>query len=197
MFELASTTFRMANKVLHTRFDNPNGYEPQPGEVINRVRPKAVDGRYKSWTTRAVVAIFIAGALGGCQTSVDEPIVGELAAPRSVETVEPATDACPGAVSWEEAADHIGDTATVAGPVKKADYRPDVNGGPTFISIGRAFPDPDRFNVVVWEQDRGDFDQAPEELVAGETICVEGPIEEYDGIPQVIARSDDQITVVE
>lgn len=77
-------------------------------------------------------------------------------------------------IEWDEAEDHVGETKMVCGPVKSV--RED--GGDTFINIGRDYPDPDRFTIVVWNQTG---------LVAPSSgdACIEGKVESYRGSAQV------------
>ena len=101
---------------------------------------------------------------------------------------------CDNSVGWQDAATHEGQQATVKGPVVDATYRPDVNGGPTFLDIGAGYTDPSHFTALIWEENRGKFDPAPEDQYSNTTICVSGTIEDYRGSPEVIVSSPDQIS---
>lgn len=98
-----------------------------------------------------------------------------------------------GAISWDEAKYHIGDRATVCGPVVGASYRPDISGQPTWLNIGKDYPSSERFVVIIWGRNRGNFSQPPEDYYLGKTIYVTGLIEEYNEIPQIEAKAPDQI----
>ena len=91
----------------------------------------------------------------------------------------------PGSISWSEAKYHIGERTTVCGPVVDATWASGSNGKPTFLNLGKSYPDPDRFTVVIWIQNRGNFPQAPEDYYLGKTICVTGLITEYSGIAEI------------
>jgi len=91
----------------------------------------------------------------------------------------------PGSISWSEAKYHIGERTTVCGPVVDATWASGSNGKPTFLNLGKPYPDPDRFTVVIWIQNRGNFPQAPEDYYLGKTICVTGLITEYSGIVEI------------
>jgi len=91
----------------------------------------------------------------------------------------------PGSISWSEVKYHIGERTTVCGPVVDTTWASGSNGKPTFLNLGKPYPDPDRFTVVIWIQNRGNFPQAPEDYYLGKTICVTGLITEYNGIPQI------------
>ena len=100
-------------------------------------------------------------------------------------------------ISWDEAADHIGDYATVEGRVVSTHYARTSRGQPTFLNVGKPYPDKDRFTVVIWGEDRSDFDDSPEDTYRGKLIRVSGTIDSYKGVPQIKAKSPDQIKIVE
>ena len=89
------------------------------------------------------------------------------------------------AIPWDEASNHIGETATMAGPVIAAVYADTSNGAPTFLNVGRDYPDPDRLTVVIWGVDRGSFPDAPESVCGSKTIRVTGDVSEYDERAQI------------
>ena len=104
---------------------------------------------------------------------------------------------CQSAISWDETYQHVGERGTVRGPVMSPRYASGSRGQPTFLNIGRPYPDPDRFTVVIWGEDRGKFPTPPEQAYDGKTICVTGLIETYQGGPQIIADSPSDIEIVE
>jgi hypothetical protein len=101
----------------------------------------------------------------------------------------------PGAIPWEEAIQHIGETTTVCGPVASAYYASSSRGKPTFLNIGKKHPDPERFTVVIWGRNRPKFSPSPEELYNRKTICVSGEITEYNGIAEIEVSEPGQIVV--
>jgi hypothetical protein len=68
------------------------------------------------------------------------------------------------------------------------------NGSPTFLNIGRDYPNPARFTVVIWIENRAAFG-TPERRYRGRTICVRGLVKLYRGSPEVVARSPSQIAI--
>jgi DNA/RNA endonuclease YhcR with UshA esterase domain len=110
-------------------------------------------------------------------------------------TPPPARSACPNAIDWSKAADNIGKQGTVRGPVVRATYASSSNGKPTFIDLGKPYPDPGRFNVVIWGSDRTNFPTPPENAYTGKTICVTGLIATYRGVPQIIVSAPGAIVV--
>ena len=96
-------------------------------------------------------------------------------------------------MAWHEAKHHIGERTTVCGPVVDATWASGSNGKPTFLNLGNPYPDPDRFTVVVWIENRSNLPQAPEDYHLGKTICVTGLIIEYNGIPEIEVRCPSEI----
>jgi hypothetical protein len=92
---------------------------------------------------------------------------------------------CAEAIAWDEAGDFAGEVVTVRGPVVGVAYLPDVGGQPTFLNIGRDHPDPERFTVVIWGDQRAGFPDRPEVLFAGREVCIAGEIRIHEGSPQI------------
>jgi len=103
----------------------------------------------------------------------------------------------PSGITWDEAKNHIGERVTennpVYGPVVGTSYRPDIGGQPTWLNIGEDYPSQNRFVVIIWGDNRGDFPQAPEDYYLGKTIYVTGLIEYYGGVAEIQVASPDQI----
>ena len=103
----------------------------------------------------------------------------------------------PGSVSWSEAKYYIGERTTVCGPVVDATWASGSNGKPTFLNLGKPYPDPDRFTVVIWIQYRSNFAQAPESYYLGKTICVTGLLVPYDDIAEIEVKYPSEIEIQE
>ncbi|MEX1020035.1 MAG: hypothetical protein WDZ49_10275, partial [Litorilinea sp.] len=88
-------------------------------------------------------------------------------------------------VQWDQARAYIGQTATVCGPVVAAQFAQQTNGQPTFLNVGLAFPAPERFQVVIWGNQRANFATPPEIAYRDASICVTGEIGEYRGTAEV------------
>ena len=78
-------------------------------------------------------------------------------------------------VAWDDAVNHIGEVGTVCGPF--ADYG--NSNDDVFLDLGNAYPDPNRFTIVLW--DSGPVEK-PE---IGTKLCVSGEIVEYKGMAQI------------
>lgn len=92
-----------------------------------------------------------------------------------------------------EAAEHVGNTATVCGNVASANYAVGSRGKPTFLNLGKAYPN-HIFTAVIFDDYRPKFDYAPESL-NGSDICVTGLVESYEGKPQIKVRGPSQIRI--
>lgn len=98
-------------------------------------------------------------------------------------------------IGWDMARPHMGQFKTVCGPVVSARYAPSSAGQPTFLNIGKDYPAPDRFTVVIWGRNLANFPFKPEDYYASKTICVSGLIKEYGGVPEIEVSSPSQIEV--
>ena len=92
----------------------------------------------------------------------------------------------------EAAKAHVGQTATVCGKVANTYYSRFVEGKPTFINFGRPYPN-HVFSIAIMGADRAKFDNAPENLFEGKSVCVTGLIEAYDNKPLIVVRDKAQI----
>jgi len=103
--------------------------------------------------------------------------------------------ACSGAVSWQRARSLVGQRATIRGRVVDSHFAGSSSGQPTFLNMGNAYPNPNRFTVVIWRENRGSFGGSPETRFRGRTLCVTGLVQMYGGAPEIIARARTQIRV--
>jgi DNA/RNA endonuclease YhcR with UshA esterase domain len=94
-----------------------------------------------------------------------------------------------------EAAKHVGEYAKVCGEVVSTKYASSSRGQPTFLNLDKPYPD-HIFTIVIWGDNRSKFDQ-PEVKYKDKQVCVTGTIETYSGKPQIIARSPEQIKIMQ
>ncbi|MFZ6027980.1 MAG: hypothetical protein ACOYYS_09705 [Chloroflexota bacterium] len=113
--------------------------------------------------------------------------------PRRTATSAPTATAS--FITWDEAGAYVGESVTLCGPVMGAHFAESSKGQPTFLNIGENYPNPDRFTVVIWAQDRHKFPGKPEGIYSGQEICVTGTIEEYDGALEIIVTGPEQIAI--
>lgn len=134
--------------------------------------------RYKNIIWAAAVGLIVLGYLF---YRVYEP------EPPSPGAAEPEVR-----IEAAEADRHVGTAAEVCGRVVTADYLPQVEGAPTFLNFGQAYPDQD-FTAVIWEDYRGQWATPPERQYENRDICVTGTIETHEGIPQIVVEDPAQI----
>jgi DNA/RNA endonuclease YhcR with UshA esterase domain len=90
----------------------------------------------------------------------------------------------------------VGRRATIRGRVVDSYFASSSSGQPTFLNMGHAYPNPSRFTIVIWRENRGTFGGSPENRFLGHVLCVTGLVQTYGGVPEIIARSAAQIRVV-
>ncbi|MGH8111622.1 MAG: phospholipase D-like domain-containing protein [Rhodanobacteraceae bacterium] len=93
-------------------------------------------------------------------------------------------------LSPEQAAQHMGERATVCGRVASTRYASSAEGQPTFINLGKAYPD-EVFTIVIWGDDRARFSVPPETWHG--SLCVTGKIASYQGEPQIEVSDPAQV----
>ena len=99
------------------------------------------------------------------------------------------------AICWNEAISYVGDYKVVCGQVVDTAYASGSDGKPTFLNLGKSYPNPERFTVVVWEENRANFPAFPEDFYLTKDICVDGLIELYKGGAQIDGRTSSQINI--
>ena len=141
-----------------------------------------------------LVTLFVSLVLlVGCGTPASPPQTSPPIAPQTATTK--STTPTASAIIWSEAINHIGERTTVYGPVIGATYASSSKGQPTFLNVGKNYPDPARFTVLIWGSDRSKFSPTPEIQYKGRTIYVYGLIELYQGSAEIIITSPSQIQV--
>lgn len=115
--------------------------------------------------------------------------------PPTNTSVQPTNTAVVTSVPLNRAKEVAGKSTTVYGPVLGTRYAPSSNGSPTFLNLGRDFPDNSRFTIVIWGRNRGNFQGAPEATYRGKEVCIEGVVELFQDIPQIEAARPAQIAV--
>lgn len=90
-----------------------------------------------------------------------------------------------------EAKAHVGEMATVCGKVVSARFAESSTRQPTFLNLDQPFPK-QIFTVVIFGSDRSKFGE-PEKEFLNQTICATGTIEDYRGLPQIVATEPKQI----
>jgi hypothetical protein len=92
----------------------------------------------------------------------------------------------------KQAASHAGETATVCGIVASAHYARRARSPPTFLDLGKAYPN-QVFTAVIFGPDRSKFGN-PDTALRNKRICVTGKIRRYRGKPKIILRNRSQLT---
>ena len=143
-------------------------------------------------SARRGIVVLVAAALAALVTAVGAAAGVAREATSAAEARSAAS--CAGAISWRNASAYVGRHATVKGPVAGTFYAASSNGSPTFLNLGVDHPNPRRFTVVIWIENRARFG-APERRYRGRTICVRGLVRSYQGLPQIHASFPSQIAV--
>jgi hypothetical protein len=92
----------------------------------------------------------------------------------------------------DEAAHHIGETATVCGTIASASYASHSKGQPTFLNFDKPYPN-ETFAAVIWATDRAKF-RTPESALLGKQVCATGVIQLFRGRPEIVLHDPSQLT---
>jgi DNA/RNA endonuclease YhcR with UshA esterase domain len=87
----------------------------------------------------------------------------------------------------------VGQKSTLCGPVIDTRYADSSRGKPTFLNIGRGYPDQFRLTVVIWGENRKVFSPPPEIQFALKRICVTGQVTQYRGVAEIEVSAPSQI----
>ena len=98
-----------------------------------------------------------------------------------------------GPILAERAKANVGSTQTVCGLAASATYAQSSSGRPTFINLGKPYPD-HSLTIVIWGDNRENFSTPPERAYMNQQVCVTGLIESYRDSPQIVVATPSQIT---
>ena len=155
----------------------------------------------KNVTLLALIAVFLIGCFTNptpippTQTPWIITATPVLSAPGSAPSSVPPVSFGSDTISWNDASHFVNQSKTVCGTVVRATFAQTTNGQPTFLDLGRAYPDPARFSVLIWGNQRANFPSPPETLYRGKTICVTGKITTYQGTLEMEVRTPALIEV--
>jgi hypothetical protein len=93
----------------------------------------------------------------------------------------------------EEAITRVGESATVCGVVASARYAAKSKGDPTFLNLGKPYPQ-HVFTAIIWGRWRSRFSYQPETL-EGRNVCITGTIAAKKGIAEIEVSHPQQIVV--
>jgi hypothetical protein len=99
---------------------------------------------------------------------------------------------CAADLSPEDAAHHVGETATVCGLVASAKFDAELQSQPTFLDFTKPYPD-QVFTAVIFGADRTKFG-TPETSLRGKRVCVTGKIQQQHDMPEIILSDPKQLT---
>ncbi len=129
------------------------------------------------------------------QRGTPSPTVASFAPAPLPKPTASASDAGGETIAWSEAQNYVGQTKTVCGTVARANYAAQTTGKPTYLDLGRAYPDPARVSVLIWGESREKFSTPPEIAYKDKPICVTGVIKLYRGLVEIEVKAATQIQI--
>ena len=95
-------------------------------------------------------------------------------------------------IKLEEVSKYIGDSVMVLGKIYGGRYLPNTANKPTLLNIGAPYPN-QLLTVVIYEQDRKNFEMSPEIAYKDREVFIIGRLELYNNKPQIVVRKSDQL----
>lgn len=143
-------------------------YHAAPARAVHVIATRHADGKVRHRTRMRRLIVPAAALLLGA------------AAPAGAATL-----------AAEEAANHVGETATVCGTVASARFSERSKAQPTFLNLDKPYPG-QRFTIVIFGRDREKFG-TPESALLHQRVCATGLIKLYDGRPEMIIEDPAQL----
>lgn len=168
---------------------------PQPPSQLFLDQFIRVDGRVKEYQGAPEIVVESPAQIE-IITPAPEPAVkatAEGAAETKGETgvaapTATAVGAAAGLIPWQEAGNYLDQTITVSGRI----VRTYDAGSITFLNFSA---ERDQFVVVIFADDYADFPSPPADLYRDQTVWVTGTVGQYNGVPQIVVSSPDQIEI--
>lgn len=166
---------------------------PDSGNSTSEVDNVTLSVNISSMDSGYYVALAIVSASGATNTPQAAVVSLSIEAPHGQE--EEVLDALDTATLLA----HAGEIRIVEGVIVGTYYAEESGGRPTFLD----FHDPYEgyFTALIWGEDRDKFIQAfppnPETYFKNKKVQIEGLIETYKGVPEIILNDPSQIWIVE
>ena len=97
---------------------------------------------------------------------------------------------CQAKIGIDSVIQHVGEKVTVCAKV----YGTKAMEKVTFLNLGAAYPD-SKLTIVIFAKDVSNFKEVPDQMYQDKNVCVTGVIKEYQGKPEIIASSPDEIKI--
>lgn len=154
----------------------------------------------------ALVVLVLAGVLcSGCAKASDstQSAAGSqsTSGSQSASSDQSASVGSPqvpsDAISWQEASKYVGQVVTIYGQVVNVTIDTEDSKNPTYFDMGAAYPDTNRFTMIVYGEDKLEFPESPDTMYGGKTIAVSGEVYEHDNVCYIKATSPSQVEVLD
>ncbi len=151
---------------------------PQPPEDLYWRKRVRVTGQIKPYQDKLEIIVESPDAI---------EVMADLLALDGKPRPTPPAD---GVVSWLDASDYLGYRLTVEGDV----VRVHNSGKAAFLNFAQDYRG--KFSVVIFASDFEQWPEPPDQVYLGQRVRVTGKIKEYNGAPEVIVGSPEQIEIL-
>jgi TonB family protein len=97
-------------------------------------------------------------------------------------------------INLQDVANYVGDSVMFCSKIYTTRYYESSDNKPTVLDVQSNFTDP-IVNVVILEEDRKNFNDAPEKAYLNKDVCITGVVTMRNNIPNVVVHKREQIKV--
>ena len=97
-------------------------------------------------------------------------------------------------INIRDVASHVGDSVRFCTKILHTRFFETATNKPTLLEVNDNFSTP-LVNIIIWDQDRKNFSNAPETLYDQKDVCIAGFVELLNNVPQIVLRNRNQITL--
>lgn len=151
---------------------------PQPPEDMYWRKQVRVTGQVKPYEGKHEIIV-------GSPDAIE--IVADLL---TLDGQPTATAPASGIVDWQDAGHYLGQRLTIEGDVVRV-YN---SGKAAFLNFAEDYQG--QFSVVIFAADFEQWPEAPDQVYLGQRVRVTGKIKDYNGAPEVIVESPEQIEIL-
>jgi very-short-patch-repair endonuclease len=115
---------------------------------------------------------------------------------REVEPAPPSVQlgsSCDNPRNWQQAREYVGKRVALSGPVIGVKYGSNVNGKPTWITVGAPYPDRNRLELIIWGRNLDKFPSNLKSRLEGRSVCAYGEVSTYRDTLQIELEQSGQL----
>jgi very-short-patch-repair endonuclease len=186
--EMAEQT-QPLNKTELARLDELN----EAQKHIEILKEDAATMKTTIWAFTALIGAIILALILKPPPPPPDPVVDSPPPTPVVDPSPPPGRSCDNPLDWQRASDYVGKRVALSGPVIAVKYGSDMNGRPTWITVGAPYPDRTRLELLIWGSNLSKFPDNLESRLEGKPVCAYGVVSTYKGTLQIELKQSGQL----